>query len=110
MLQRKREIGAVLVGDGRDRQHRLRHVDPLVVRQRAADQDLSVGEIAAAVADLEAQLAVIEQQLGSRLQRIEDLGMRQRRTLPIARGRIEVEAKMRAGLEFDAAVREIADP
>ena len=110
VLQREGEIGAVLFGDRRDRQHHVRHVDPLVVRQGAADEDFGVGEIGAAIGDPEAQLAVVEQEFGAGVQRREHFGMRQRGAVAIARPLGEVEAELVAGRKADFAAGEIAEP
>ena len=63
----------------------------------------------AAALDAKAHLAVVDKQLGSRTYRLEDLGMRQRRTVPVAGLAIEIEAKAVAGGELDPALGEAAE-
>ena len=81
-----------------------------MVRQRAADQALGLGEIVAAIGDPEAHLAVIDEELVARLQRGEDLGMRQRRPRLVAGFVVEVEPEIGAGRESHPATGEIAEP
>jgi hypothetical protein len=61
VLQREREIVAVLFGQCRDRQHDVRYVDALVVRQRSADHHLGFQRIGALAHHAQAKLAVIQQ-------------------------------------------------
>ena len=76
----------------------LRHVDALVVGQGAADEDLGVGEIGAAIDDPEPHLAVVEQELGSGRERREDLRDAAAARAPASpETRVEVEAKGGAG-------------
>jgi hypothetical protein len=63
-----------------------------------------VGEVRAAVLDVQVDLAVVEQQMRARRQRCKDLRMRQRRARLAACRRIEIEAKRFAGHEIDEAV------
>ena len=57
------EVGAVLLGQRRHRQHDAGHVHALAVRQHAADHDARLGEVGAERLDLQSQLAVVEQQI-----------------------------------------------
>ncbi|MNT12346.1 hypothetical protein D3C72_1472710 [compost metagenome] len=104
------EVGTVLLGQRRQRQHHAWHVHALAVRQHATVDDARVGMVRAARHDFEPQFAVVEQQFDPGLERREDLRVRQRHT-----GRvtglvaIEVEAKGHALGEPDRPGGEGAD-
>ena len=92
MIERKGKIGAVFFGDSRHWQHSVWDIYPLAVRERPADPAQGLGKLGAATLGLEPHLAVVEQQLGARLQRRENFGMGQWCARLIAGARIEVEA------------------
>src|SRR3546814_7181803 len=93
------DLDAVLLGDRRDRQDDARQVDALVVAQGAAGDHTGLRMAGGAVLDFQAQLAVVDQQGGSGREGGEDLRMRQRRALVVARRLIEIEAKALARSE-----------
>jgi hypothetical protein len=103
VLQREGKVSAVLFGDRRQRQFRIGDIDPLAVRQGAAHQTPRIGKACATVLDLKPYPTVVEEKLGSRAKRLEDLGMRQRSAAFIARAAIEIEMEARAGGELDPA-------
>ena len=70
----------------------------------------AVAECRSGLLDLEAHLAVVDQQLNARRQRGEHFRMRQRHPLARARRRVEVEAERFALGEPYRAVREPPDP
>src|ERR1700722_11899036 len=84
-------------------------IDALMIRQRAADQTLGLGEILAAIEHFEAHLAIVDQQLVAGAQRREHFGMRQRRAMPVADPLGEIEAEMVARRELGLAAGEIAE-
>ena len=103
------EVPAVLFRQRRDRQHDVRNVHPLVVRDLTAGYDLGVGEILAAFLDLEPHLAVIDQQLLFRLDRGEHFRMGQRRAARVAGLGRQIEAVPCPLLEADRAVPDLAE-
>ncbi len=76
-LQAELEIRAVLVGQRRQRQHEVRHVDALAIRQCAAVDHHRVRELRAARLDAQPHAAVVQQQFRARDQRGEDFRVRQ---------------------------------
>ena len=109
-LQAQREVTAVLVGERRDREHRVGDVDALVIRYLASDPDPYAGEVRAARLDLEPDLAVVDQQVRPRSERREHLRVRQRDPVRAAGRRIKVEGERRALLEHRASARDLSDP
>jgi len=108
--QAEAQVGAVLLGHRRQRQHDPRHVHALAVRQHAAVDDRRLGKVLARLLDLEAKPAIVEQQFGAGLQRGEDLGVRQRRARRIAGlVAVEIEPEARAFDQLHRTVRERAD-
>ena len=73
----KLQIGAVLFRQGCQRQHHVGNVDAFAVGNCPPDLDRAVGEVLAAGVDRQADLAVVDQQRRSRLQRRKDLGVGQ---------------------------------
>ena len=59
--QGQEQVGVVLRRQGCERQHHARHIDALVLRERAADHDRGLGKIGAASLDRKAQSPIIEQ-------------------------------------------------
>ena len=100
VLQREGEVVAVLRGQRRDRQHDVRHIDALVVRQRPADQHLGFQRVAALACNAQPELAVVQQQRAADRGRLDDLRMRQVDAQALARRRIEVELEWLAGLQM----------
>jgi hypothetical protein len=110
LLEREGEIGAILFSDCGQRQHGIRNIHPLSVRKCSANQAQSVGELGTAGFNAKPNLAVIDEQFGTRAQRIEDFGMRQWRTASVAALLAEVEAKAIAGPQLDPALGEGTEP
>ena len=78
LLQREGEVGAVLLGQRGQRQHHVGHVQALVVRDGAADLDLGRRSGRRSTSrHPEDELAVVDQQPGARLHRLENLAVRQ---------------------------------
>jgi len=109
VLQRERQILAVLLGQRRDRQHHVRHVDPLAVRQRAADGDFGFQMVLAHMRHPQPQLAVVEQQRSADRGGGDDLRMRQVHPAHVARRGIEVEPERMPGLQLHPPAGEAAD-
>ena len=109
-VEAEAQVGAVLLGERRDRQHDARHVDALVVLQGPAGQHQGLGVVLAAGFDLQAQLAVVQQQQGARFERGEDLGVGQRRAHLVAGQPVEVEAEALPGRQLGLAAGDLADP
>ena len=110
--QREGEVGAVLLGHApRSAAPRRGTLTPLWSDRVPPTTHVGLGEIGAALDDLEPHLAVVEQQVGAGLERREDL-----RDAAAARaaGRpavvLEVEAECAPGRQLDLAAGEIAEP
>src|SRR6185312_13739310 len=108
-IEREGEIRAILRRQGRERQHGVWHVDAFAVREIAAGDDPRLGEILAAFLYLQADIAVIEQEVGARLERREDLRVRQGGALGVPRRGTEIEAETLARDELDLLLGESAD-
>jgi hypothetical protein len=108
-VERELEVVAVLVGERRDRQHDLGHVDAFAVGQHAAGDDAGLGMVLPAAFDRHPQAAVVEQELRAGADRGEDFRMGQGRASPVAGRLVEVEAVGCARLELDPAAFEGAD-
>ena len=109
-LKAEAQVGVVLLGQRRKRQHHARHVHALAIGDGTAGDDARLGKIRAAGLDAQAHLAVVDQEIGAHFQRREDLAVRQRRAAGVARGRqVEVEAEAVAFLERHRAVGEGAE-
>jgi hypothetical protein len=109
-VEAEAQVGAVLLSERRDRQHGAGHVDALVVFQGSAGQHQGLGVVLAAGLDLQAQLAVVEQQRHAGRERGKDLGVGQRRAYLVAGHLVEVEAEALPGGELGLAARDLADP
>ena len=71
---------------------------------------MSFGEPSAACLDAKPDLAVIDEQIGPRTQRLKDFGMRQRRAASVPGLLVEINAEGFAGLKPDRALGESAQP
>src|SRR5262249_38383566 len=91
------------------RQHDVRHIDAFALGERPADHDFGIGEILAATYNLQPQLPIVEQKVGARLERREDLAMRQISACRIAGLIDEIEPEGRAFLERRGARLKGAD-
>ena len=100
------EVAPVLLRQRRERQHHVGHVDALAVRDRAADDDGAVREVRPAALDAQTDLAVVDEQRRSGLERLEDLAVRQRRAGRVAGRGVEVEAE---GLALGEILRAIGE-
>ncbi len=107
--QREIEVAQVFLGQRRDRDHGIRHIDALAIRQRAAIDHACDDGARAGSLDRQPDLAVVEQQRLARCRRREQLGMRQMHARGIARRRIAVEHEALAARQRDAAPGESAD-
>ncbi len=87
LLARERQIAAVLVGQRRQRQHHVGDVEPLVVRQDAADLDQRGDPVRRMAEHAQNELAVVEQQPRARLGGDENLAVRQLDAIGIALAR-----------------------
>ena len=76
-VERIFEIGAVLVGHGRERNDGIWEADALAAAERAGGQHLGVDAHVARLDHPQAQLAVVEQEGVARLHGLEDFRMRQ---------------------------------
>ena len=92
------QIREVFFGEGGDRQHDVRNVDALAVRQRPSIHDFGEQMVVALAHDSEAQFAVIEQQGRADFGRRHDFRMRQADPAGVAGGRIHVEREFLPGL------------
>ena len=109
-IEAELQIGAVLLGQGREAEEDIGQVQPLAVGEMAAGHHDRLGMIGGGGQHREAEAAVVEQELGAGLQRGQHLRMGQRRAGRIAQLRREIEAEALAGDEVDAAAVEPADP
>jgi hypothetical protein len=103
------EIAPVLLGQRRDRQQHVGHVDALALREGTTGDDARGREVGSAGLHAQANLAVVDQQIGARFQRGEDLRMRQAHAPLVARRGIEVETERGARLQSNRTVGEGAD-
>ena len=109
-IEAELQIGAVLLGQGREAEEDIGQVQPLAVGEMAAGHHDRLGMIGGGGQHREAEASVVEQELGAGLQRGQHLRMGQRRAGRIAQLRREIEAEALAGDEVDAAAVEPADP
>ncbi len=103
------EVAAILRGQRRQRNDRVGDVDALAIGKLSADDHARHRKTLAAALDLEAELAVVEQELQTRRHHREDLGMRKAHALFAARRRIDVETQRRPRLQHHGAVHERSD-
>ena len=108
-VEREVEVDPVLRRQRRDRQDHVRHVDALAVGERATEDDLRLQMVVALVRDAQAQLAVIEQQVGVDGGGGDDLRMGQVDAGAVARRRVEVEPEALARLQMHLATGEFAN-
>jgi hypothetical protein len=80
-----------------------------VVRHATGDDDIDLGEAVAAGAHAQPDLAIVNQQVGTRSQGVENLRMRQAHAMPVTWLVAEIEPERPARLEIEATVRESAD-
>src|SRR5262247_4112792 len=107
--QRRLEIGAVLLGHGRERDGGVGQAHALARRQPAADCHLGAGVIAIGLQRLQANLAVVEQQRVAGRQRRQDLGMRQLHAMGVAGAGIGIEYEVGARHQRHGVILEAAD-
>ena len=93
-LADKLQIAAVLVRQRRHRQHHIGHVHALAVGNGATDNHGAIGKIEAAGINLEADLAVIDQQRRAGHQGRENLSVRQVDTFGVALGHRQIKAEL----------------
>ena len=91
LIQRELQIVAVLVGERWNRHHDVGDIDALVVGHGTADLHLADDLVAVDFEDVQADLAVVDQDLRSCLDRFEKLGMWQQDTVAVACRLLAVE-------------------
>ena len=106
--QRRIEIGAILLGHGRDRNFRIGQADTLAVRQAAGGFRLQHRAIVLRFDHLQAHLAVVDQNRITGLQSPQDFRMRQIHARCIAHRLLAVEDDAIALFKRHAAVLELA--
>src|SRR5829696_8128852 len=104
------EVGAVLLGHGRDRDLGVGQVDALAVRDSAADRDPRDGAPGLHLLDLESQLAVVDEDAVALLERAEDLGVGQEDALRVAGALVRIENEAGALLQHRGIAAEGAHP
>ncbi|MNE06255.1 hypothetical protein D3C80_988390 [compost metagenome] len=107
-LQAEVEVAAILGGQRRELQHGFGYVDALAVGQLAAGHHLGIHAVGLLGGHLQAQAAVVQQQVHARFQGFDDLGVGQVDPLGGTRGAVQVQAEGLAALEVDLAVGEAA--
>ncbi|MNQ92975.1 hypothetical protein D3C85_1084190 [compost metagenome] len=108
--QGKRQVLAVLGGQGGHRNDSFRHGHALAVRQLGAALDRHVGPFVGALADPQADAPVVDQQQHPCAQRLEDFGMRHLHPRLVAEFRVQVEAHLVARLDRDLDISEPTQP
>ena len=106
---RRLEIGAVLVGQRRDRDDGVGQVDALAVGNHAAENHLGVEAGGRGLDDLDPHAAVVEQQILTYACTGENFGMGKANTCLIARCWVGVEGETVARRQFGFLVAEGAD-
>ena len=109
LIEREGEVGAVLLGQRGERQNHVGDVEALVVGDGAADLDLGLDPLGARLDDPEDELAVVDEQPGAGLDRVENLLMRKVGAGCVARRLVAVEDEGLAGLQFGLVALELAD-
>src|SRR3954453_20393121 len=109
-VDRRFEVGAVLLGHGRDRDLGVGQVHALAVRDPAADRDPRDGAPGLHLLDLESQLAVVDEDAVALLERAEDLGVGQEDALRVAGALVRIEDEAGALLQHRGIAAEGADP
>ena len=109
LLHGKGQVAAVLLGQRRHRQHHVGHVQPLVVRKRAADLDQRGDPVGRMRLHAQHQLAVVEQQPRAVLDRLENLAVGQLHASRIARRLVAIQRELVPRRQRHATVRELAD-
>ena len=104
LLQGKGEIRAVLFGQCRNRDHNVRNIQALAVRQRPANLDLRYYMVWTNLGYPQHQLAIVEQQPCIDFQRCENFGVRQMHTLRIPRRRVRIQPEAVARVQFNLAL------
>ncbi len=99
----------VLLGHGRHGQDRALERHALAVGHARAGQHLDHGGVPGAALDLQAHLAVVDQQQLARLHGREDLRVGHAHARLVAGGLVEVDGHDVAGLHVDEAVGELAE-
>ena len=110
LLQRRGEIGAVLVGHRRGRDRRVGQADAFLVGDAAGDFDDRLGAAGRDCGDAQQHFAVVDQHAMAGLHRAEDFRMRQIDAGRVAELRIGVEREDVALAQLDGAGFEFADP
>ena len=105
-LHRGIKVAAVLLGHGRNRQHRIGQVDALLVLEDAADFDDGFGPVFADIHDLEADFAVVDQDDLAGLNRCEDFGMRYRNVVAAFDRHLAHQAQLVAVMHFALVARQ----
>ena len=108
-LQRELQISPILFRERRNVEHNVGQVNALVVRERAARNNLCIGEIRTAGGHAEAEVPIVQKQLGTGMKRGEDLGMRQLDPFDAARFFRQVQAERITGFEADLGVCKATD-
>ena len=109
VVEGEAEVGVVLVREGGDGEDHVGDVDALAVGQGAADDHLGFQVVAAGVEDAEAELAVVEQEVGADGGGADDLRVGELDAGAVAGDGGQVQPEALAGLELDAAAAEAAD-
>ena len=104
------QIVPVLVRQRLERQQHVGDVDPLAVRDGAADHNLALREVGAALDHLEPDLAVVHQEGRAGLEHAQDLGMRQLHPPLVPRHVVEIHPERRAHGELGRPLGEDPDP
>ena len=102
------QVFTVLCGQGRDRDHRLRHCDALAVAELRAAFDGDVGPFVGPIAHTQTDPAVVEQQQHARPQGLEDFGVRHLHPRLVAGRGIEIKPHPMSRLDRDFDVLETA--
>jgi hypothetical protein len=109
-LEAELQVLAILVGDRGDAQDHHGQIDALGVRERAAGDHRGLERIVGHRGHAQPDPAVVEQQLGVRRGRPEDLGMRQADPALVARRGVTIEPEPLARGQLDPALLKPADP
>src|SRR5690606_18934366 len=103
-VQRELEVLAVFLGQNRDRQHGVWNVDTLAVGQRATGHDARAqAALVVGIDDLQAQLAIVQQQRLTGLDSLEQFGVRQADALYRAGRGVAIERELGARYQHDLA-------
>mmetsp|Transcript_14898 Transcript_14898/g.44915 ORF Transcript_14898/g.44915 Transcript_14898/m.44915 type:complete len:380 (+) Transcript_14898:1431-2570(+) len=104
VVQDEVQVQLVLRGHGGDGQHHVGRVHALAARDGARHRHLALDPVGAGLDDAHDDLPVVDEQRLARLERLQDLGVRQLHAAGVALLVVEVEAELVAHRELELGV------